>query len=67
MRESDWSSDVCSSDLLVSYALNLPSGAVIILLAGLAYALAAISKGIFDKRRQIRETTAQKNDLELIR
>ncbi|HOE35830.1 MAG: metal ABC transporter permease [Chloroflexi bacterium] len=53
--------------LLVSYALNLPSGAVIILLAGLAYALAAISKGIFDKRRQIRETTAQKNDLELIR
>jgi len=53
--------------LLVSYALNLPSGAVIILLAGLAYALAAISKGIFDKGRQIRETTAQKNDLELIR
>jgi len=53
--------------LLVSYALNLPSGAVIILLAGLAYALAAISKGIFEKRRQIRETTAQKNDLELIR
>jgi zinc transport system permease protein len=53
--------------LLVSYALNLPSGAVIILLVGLAYALAAISKGIFDKRRQIRETTAQKNDLELIR
>jgi len=55
------------SGLLISYALNLPSGAVIILVASLAYAFAAAVKGLYEKRRQIKETAAQKNNFGLIR
>jgi len=55
------------SGLLISYSLNLPSGAVIILVASLAYAFAAAVKGLYEKRRQIKETAAQKNNFGLIR
>ena len=44
----------CTGGLLVSYVLNLPSGAVIILVAGLAYVLAALIRLLL-LRRQVPE------------
>ncbi len=44
----------CTVGLIVSYVLNLPSGAVIILVAGLAYVLAALIRSLL-LRRQVPE------------
>ncbi len=44
----------CTVGLIISYALNFPSGAVIILVAGLAYVLAAIIRSLL-LRRQVPE------------
>ena len=45
---------LCTVGLIISYVLNLPSGAVIILVAGLAYVLAALIRSLL-LRRQIPE------------
>lgn len=55
------------SGLLISYTLNLPSGAVIILVASLAYGLAAALRGILTWSTLKKESAASKNDFELIR
>ncbi len=44
----------CTIGLIISYVLNLPSGAVIILVAGLAYVLAALIRSLL-LRRQVPE------------
>jgi len=44
----------CTLGLIISYVLNLPSGAVIILVAGLAYVLAAFIRSLL-LRRQVPE------------
>jgi len=44
----------CTLGLIISYVLNLPSGAVIILVAGLAYVLAALIRSLL-LRRQVPE------------
>ena len=44
----------CAVGLIISYVLNFPSGAVIILVAGLAYVLAALIRSLL-LRRQIPE------------
>lgn len=44
----------CTVGLIVSYVLNFPSGAVIILVAGLAYVLAALIRSLL-LRRQVPE------------
>jgi zinc transport system permease protein len=44
----------CTIGLIISYVLNLPSGAVIILVAGLAYVLAAFIRSLL-LRRQVPE------------
>ena len=44
----------CTVGLIISYVLNLPSGAVIILVAGLAYVLAALIRSLL-LRRQVPE------------
>jgi zinc transport system permease protein len=44
----------CTVGLIISYVLNFPSGAVIILVAGLAYVLAAIIRSLL-LRRQVPE------------
>jgi len=44
----------CIIGLIISYVLNLPSGAVIILVAGLAYVLAALIRSLL-LRRQVPE------------
>ncbi|MFZ3070821.1 MAG: metal ABC transporter permease [Anaerolineaceae bacterium] len=41
----------CVAGLLLSYTLNLPSGAVIILVAGMAYVLAAVIKQVKSNNR----------------
>jgi len=48
----------CTAGLVISYALNLPSGAVIILVAGLAYVLAALLRPAFAPRQVPAEETA---------
>ena len=45
---------LCTVGLIISYVLNLPSGAVIILVAGLAYVLAALIRSLL-LRRQVPE------------
>lgn len=54
------------SGLLISYTLNLPSGAVIILVASLAYGLAAALRGILTWSTLKKESAASKNDFKLI-
>jgi len=54
------------SGLLISYTLNLPSGAVIILVASLAYGLAAALRGILTWSTLKKESAASKNDFEHI-
>lgn len=54
------------SGLLISYTLNLPSGAVIILVASLAYGLAAALRGILTWSTLKKESGASKNDFKLI-
>jgi zinc transport system permease protein len=44
----------CTVGLIISYVLNFPSGAVIILVAGLAYVLAALIRSLL-LRRQVTE------------
>lgn len=44
----------CTIGLIISYVLNFPSGAVIILVAGLAYVLAALIRSLL-LRRQVSE------------
>jgi len=55
------------SGLLISYALNLPSGAVIILVASLAYAVAAAFRQISARSKMRKETQNAKNGFEVIR
>ncbi|MEL7645111.1 MAG: metal ABC transporter permease [Anaerolineaceae bacterium] len=55
------------SGLLISYALNLPSGAVIILVASLAYAAAAAFRQISARSRIRKETPDSSNTFEVIR
>jgi len=43
----------CTAGLIVSYALNLPSGAVIILVSGLAYVLAALLRPLLSRKQTI--------------
>lgn len=50
------------SGLLISYTLNLPSGAVIILVASLAYGLAAALRGILTWSTLKKESAASRND-----
>ena len=45
---------LCTVGLIISYVLNFPSGAVIILVAGLAYVLAALIRSLL-LRRQVPE------------
>jgi len=47
-----------TSGLIVSYEPNLPAGATIILIAGLAYLLASISKGFASRFRAHRDRSA---------
>ena len=54
------------SGLLISYTLNLPSGAVIILVASLAYGLAAALRGILTWSTLKKDSAASKNDFKLI-
>ena len=54
------------SGLLISYTLNLPSGAVIILVARLAYGLAAALRGILTCSTLKKDSAASKNDFKLI-
>lgn len=58
---------VTISGLLISYALNLPSGAVIILVASLAYAVAAAFRQISARSKMRKETQNAKNGFAVIR
>jgi len=55
------------SGLLISYALNLPSGAVIILVASLGYAAAAAFRQLRARGRMRKEASGAKNTFEVIR